>query len=50
MFICPQIFVDKILTCTEQVAPEEMKMQMRAYLGAAIYNDANVSHIVPQYF
>ena len=27
------------------VAPEEMKMQMRAYLGAAIYNDANVIRV-----
>jgi len=28
-----------------EVAPEEMKMQMRAYLGAAIYNDANVIRV-----
>jgi len=28
-----------------EVAPEEMKMQMRAYLGAAIYNSANVIRI-----
>lgn len=36
-----------------EVAPEEMKMQMRAYLGAAIYNSANViriPHVLIDYF